>query len=135
MAEQKKRKSGKGRVAIYGLIIGGLAITSVSLFTLAQFERAKYDASKQVLSAAQYFLDQKLTKDPNARENEGSKYHAIVEYYDKVIEDFTGVKSTNYALYMGSAIPAYLVSMGTLLSVGLVLMHADKVKEKEEKEV
>ncbi len=131
----KTAKSGKGRIAVYALIIGGLALASVSLFTVAQFERAKYSASGEVLATAKSFLSQKLEKDPNALTDENSKYHAIATYYNQVITDFEVIRGTNFALYSASAIPAYLASMGTLLSVGLILMHADKVKEKEEKEV
>lgn len=52
-----------------------------------------------------------------------------------VFKDFTNITSQNSAAYVGTAIPAYTFSMATLVAFGLVLKHAEKVKEKEEKEV
>ena len=134
MAEQKK-KGGKIRLLVYGLVIGGFTIASVSLFTLAQFEKAKYKAAGDVVDGAQMLIEDKLAKDPKARENPDSKYYAVMQYYDYVHDEFVKIKNRNHAFYVASAIPAYLASMSALVSVGVVLMHADKVKEKEEKEV
>ena len=52
-----------------------------------------------------------------------------------VFKDFTSITNSNSAAYVGTAIPAYTFSMATLVAFGLVLKHAEKTKEKEEKEV
>lgn len=52
-----------------------------------------------------------------------------------VFKDFTDITNQNSAAYVGTAIPAYTFSMATLVAFGLVLKHAEKTKEKEEKEV
>ncbi len=50
-------------------------------------------------------------------------------------KDFITISRNNSAAYVGTAIPAYTFSMATLVAFGLVLKHAEKTKEKEEKEV
>lgn len=52
-----------------------------------------------------------------------------------LLKDFINESAKNSAAYVGTAIPAYTFSMATLVAFGLVLKHAEKTKEKEEKEV
>jgi cathepsin B len=58
-----------------------------------------------------------------------------VEASFTVYEDFVKISKQNSNFYVGTAVPAYVFSMATLVSFGLVLKHADKAKEKEEEEV
>lgn len=64
-----------------------------------------------------------------AKENSGTNFW-ILTY-----KDFVDIVNSNTAAYVGTAIPAYTFSMATLVAFGLVLKHAEKTKEKEEKEV
>ena len=131
MAIAKKAK----RTIAYVGIIGGCAVLALTLFSISQYERAKYKAAGLVQTMAKNRLDKALTLDPTALENEASKYHAHAVYYAEIYNDFTGKVNATSAAYVGTAIPAYTFSMATLVAFGLILKHAEKTKEKEEKEV
>lgn len=154
-AAPKKPKSKVGgtiRTIIYGVIIGGLALGSVTLFSIAQFQKAKYKASKEVIESASAFIEDVIRKDSalitvdeesnseyaiytvNDSQSE-SKYYGYAKYLVDVYDHFRGVKIANNVLYVLAALPAYGLSMMALISVGLILNHSEKVKEKEEKEV
>ena len=80
-------------------------------------------------------LDNILNKDSTALTSETSTYHDLAVFWQSVTEDFTKISAQNAGAYKGTAIPAYIFSMATLVSFGLVLKDAEKVKEQEEKEV
>jgi hypothetical protein len=67
--------------------------------------------------------------DKLARRNSEANWWIIV------LKDFIAETAKNSAAYVGTAIPAYTFSMATLVAFGLVLKHAEKTREKEEKEV
>ena len=121
---QKKTK----RLLAYVGIIGGCAVLSLTFYTISQYEKAKYQASLTVQLTAKSHVD-KATQ--AQLENEESEAY----WWKTVYEDFTKITKQNSAVYVGTAIPAYTLSMLTLVSFGLVLKHADKAKEKEEEEV
>ncbi len=151
MAKEKKANKGKARIIAYAAIIGGLAVASISLFTLSQFEKVKYGESNAILSQSRSRLkkSQKVynsyveaLNDPTVLPEERDELvtnleiaEANVTYWTEVLSDFEKETNANAIKYFASGIPAYVLSMSTLVSVGLVLMHAEKVKEKEEKEV
>ena len=118
---QKKTK----RLLAYVGIIGGCAVLSLTFYTISQYEKAKYQASLTVQLTAKSHVD-KATQ--AQLENEESEAY----WWKTVYEDFTKITKQNSAAYVGTAIPAYTLSMLTLVSFGLVLKHADKAKEKEE---
>ena len=120
-------KKTKRSLAYVG-IIGGCAVLALTFFTISQYEKAKYQASITVQLTAKSKMD-KYTEDE--RKVEGSE----AQWWSLVYDDFTRITEQNSAAYVGTAIPAYAFSMATLVAFGLVLKHADKIKEKEEKEV
>jgi hypothetical protein len=131
MALQKKTK----RLMAYTAILGGCAVLALGLFTISQFEKAKYQAS----ISNQLMADNKYTElikaDENALTDESSKYHDAAVYWDEVLTYFINETDANSAKYKGTAIPAYVLSMATLVAFGLILKHAEKAKEKEDEEV
>ncbi len=123
------------RTLAYVGIIGGCALVALTFFTVCQFEKAKYKASETMRSSSQMSLDNVLNEDANALTDETSEWHDLAVFWQSVTYDFTNITKSNGAKYLGTAIPAYAFSMATLVSFGLVLKHAEKVKEEEEKEV
>ena len=130
MALQKKHK----RLLAYVGILGGLAVLALSFFTISQFEKAKYQASVSMQLVCKNKLDAALDKDPDAKENESSSYHEIALYWQENYDEFEKITKNNSSAYKGTAIPAYLLSMSTLVAFGLILKHAETAKEKEDEE-
>ena len=147
MALHKKHK----RMLAYIGILGGAAVLSLTFFTISQFEKAKYQASISVelMCKNNYekysdaYLDDhpeinRTDKDANrAVLKEGpetNKYYEMATYWDEVYQHFVYVTKVNSGAYKGTAIPAYILSMSTLVAFGLVLKHAEKAKEKEDEE-
>ena len=151
-----KKKSSTPRLIAYTAIIGGLTLGAVSLFTFSQYEMAKYKASKEVINSAGQLIEgvyrsdstiviietdektdektYKLNTNVSDEKKESDLYkHAA--YLVEVYNHFNIVKVLNNVFYVVTALPSYLLSMSALISVGLILNHSEKVKEKEEKEV
>ena len=114
MALQKKHK----RLLAYVGILGGLAVLALTFFTISQFEKAKYQASVSMQLVCKNKLDAALDKDPDAKENESSSYHEIALYWQENYDEFEKITKNNSAAYKGTAIPAYLLSMSTLVAFG-----------------
>lgn len=130
MALEKKHK----RLLAYVGILGGLAALALSFFTVSQYEKAKYQASVSVQLMCQTKLDAALGNDAHALEDESSTYHNIALYWQENVETFEEITKKNSSAYVGTAIPAYLFSMSTLVAFGLILKHAEKAKDKEDEE-
>ena len=144
MALHKKHK----RLLAYVGILGGAAILALTFFTISQYEKAKYQASVSVElmcknKYTQYneaYLDEHPEADKTDEkavlkdETAANKYYENAAYWNEVYEHFTVVTKTNSAAYKGTAIPAYIFSMSTLVAFGLILKHAEKAKEKEDEE-
>lgn len=130
MALAKKHK----RLLAYTLILGGCAVLAITFFTVSQYEKAKYHASVSMELVSKNRLDRLIKKDENALTDETSKYHAAAEYWNEIYEHFEYVTSVNSAAYKGTAIPAYVFSISTLVAFGLILKHAEKAKDKEDEE-
>ena len=127
MAKEKNTKKTIRSIAYAG-IIGGCALLALTFFTVSQYEKAKYVASQQMQLTAKRYVD---NADP-ARFNDPK---SEASWWKSVYEDFTTITKKNSTAYVATAIPAYTFSMATLVAFGLVLKHAEKTKEKEEKEV
>ena len=123
------------RTLAYVGIIGFLGIASLTLFTVSRFEKAKYQASSSVQLAADNKLNQLIRADSNALTDESSRYYAAAIYWDEVKTTFEGITKANSQAYQATAIPAYILSLSTLVAVGLILKHAEKAKEKEDNAV
>lgn len=131
----KKFDKKKLRSLAYVGIVGGCALFALIFFSVSQFEKAKFKASETMRSSSQMSLDNVLNKDSNALEDTTSTYHDLAVFWKSVTDDFNVISMKNAGAYKGTAIPAYIFSMATLVSFGLVLKDAEKVREKEEKEV
>ena len=145
-----KKSGGNKRIIVYAAIIGGLAVTSLSLFYVSQFEKVKRTEAQSIVTQATSKLkkankvlssiqaiDLSTVDDEKkaelAHEEEVAKQH--VYYWEQVVKDFEAETYAVGVKFMVACIPAYLFSMGTLVSVGLILKHAEKVKEKEDEAV
>ena len=141
MALAKKHK----RVLSYVAILGGLAVSSLVFFTVSQFEKAKCDASTSTLTMCENKLN-KLTaaykKEKGVTEvdmeaflnDENSQYHDAAVYWNANVNYFKSETNKNSAFYIATAVPAYILSMSTLVAFGLILKHAEQAKEKEDEE-
>lgn len=144
MALHKKHK----RLLAYVGILGGAAVLALTFFSISQFEKAKYSASVSVQLMASGKLNQlkeayreeqniergEVVTDEEFLANTDSKYHDAAVYWNDIYEHFTKVTIVNSGAYKGTAIPAYIFSMSTLVAFGLILKHAEKAKEKEDEE-
>ena len=130
----KLDKKQKRSLAYVG-IIGGCAVLALTFFSICQYQKAKYKAAETMRSSCKMSLDNVLSKDANALTDTTSTWHDLAVYWDSITTDFTNISNQNAGAYKGTAIPAYLFSMATLVSFGLVLKDAEKVKEEEEKAV
>ena len=130
-----KLKIKNKRSLAYIGIVGGCAVLAITFFTISQYEKAKFKASETMRNSSQMSLNNVLNKDENALTDTTSTYHDLAVFWDSVTTDFINISNQNSGAYKATAIPAYLFSMATLVSFGLVLKDAEKVKEKEEKDV
>lgn len=131
----KKIAAKTKRLLAYAGIIGACALLALTFFTISQYEKAKYKASISVQLVCQNKYDELIATDKNAIENDSSKYHDAAVYWKANLDDFTKITKTNSGAYMGTAIPAYLFSMSTLVAFGLILKHAEKAKDLEDQNV
>lgn len=133
---------------IYGIIVGGLAIASLTFFGLAQYKKARAASSKTTLTLANRELTTiqndriKAQKMLNEGEISVETYNELAKlfsdkeaYYTEIKDTFSEIDESNKKGYVGLSIPAYSLSMLTLISFGLCLKHADSKKEKEDKEI
>ena len=128
------------RLLAYVGILGGCAILAMTFFTISQFEKAKYQASvnTQLLCTNQLeklkAADSTLYDKETETYNSNSAYYKYAIWWDQTLSDFNDIVKQNSNAYVGTAVPAYLFSMTTLVAFGLVLKHAEKAKEKEDEE-
>ena len=127
MALQKKHK----RLLAYVGILGGLAVLALTFFTISQFEKAKYQASISMQLVCKNKLDAAKER---AEESGSNAYDEVVIYWQEYFDEFVKITKNNSAAYKATAIPAYLLSMSTLVAFGLILKHAEQAKEKEDEE-
>ena len=80
-------------------------------------------------------MDKILDADKTALdENNTSAFHDAAVWWNDVYNDFVKETDKNSRWYVGTAVPAYLFSMASLVAFGLVLKHAESAKEKEDEE-
>ena len=143
MALAKKKK----RLLSYVAILGGLAVLSLTFFTVSQFEKAKCNASISTLTMCEsrlsklqtaYMKEKNISKDDfdmvTFLADEASPYHDAAVYWDSNVNFFKKEVKKNSTAYALTSIPAYVFSMSTLVAFGLILKHAEKAKEKEDEE-
>ena len=128
------------RLLAYVGILGGCAILALTFFTISQFEKAKYQASVNMQLMCNNQLnkikaaDSSLYDETTKTYNESSPYYKYAIWWDTTLKDFNVIVTQNSNAYIGTGVPAYLLSMTTLVAFGLVLKHAEKAKEKEDEE-
>ena len=122
----------KKRTLAYIGIVGGLAVLTLGLFTVSQFAKAKLAASQTVLTGAETEMTGMTDAEPNCLTDESAMYHDRALFYNDICIEFRKKVGENTVFYSCTSIPAYVLSIFTLTSFGLVLKDADKQKEKEE---
>lgn len=123
------------RLLAYVGIVGGCAVLAMTFFTVSQFQKAKYQASESTMLMCQNRLNKILAADPTALDADNtSAFHTAAVWWKDVLTDFTRINEENSNAYVGTAVPAYVFSMGALVAFGLVLKHAETAKEKEDEE-
>ena len=123
------------RLLAYVGIIGGCAVLAMTFFTVSQFEKAKYQASVNTQLMCKNKLDKILDADKTALDDTNtSAFHDAAVWWNDAYQDFKIITQNNSRAYVGTAVPAYLFSMASLVAFGLVLKHAEKAKEKEDEE-
>lgn len=144
MAIQKKHK----RLLAYTAILGGIAVLAFTFFSISQYQKAKHTASVsvQLMAVGKYnqlkeaykeemgISSEEEVTDEQFLTDKTSLFNEAGIYWNEIYEHFTGVAKVNAAAYRGTAIPAYIFSMSTLVAFGLILKHAEKAKEKEDEE-
>lgn len=143
MALAKKKK----RLLSYVAILGGLAVLSLTFFTVSQYEKAKCNASISTQTMCEsrlgklqtaYMKEKNISKDEFTMEaflaDTASPYHDAAEYWYSNLTFFNKEVKKNSTFYALTSIPAYIFSMSTLVAFGLILKHAEKAKEKEDEE-
>ena len=151
----KKKSSNAFRLIAYGVIMGGLTLNSVVLFGISQALKNQYKASKENIEITRIKVDddkmmypeffKEVSETEQARSDDtiyrlDTSYKGTDGYKDveKHLNKYNAAVSTKVGYRVGHivvAIPAYGFSMAALISVGLILNHSEKVKEREEKEV
>lgn len=109
------------RLLAYIGIIGGIGVTAMTLYTIAQFNKAKYKASETI----------RLSSETKLSTTSGEEK----QWWAEINQDFTKISKQNANAYIGTAIPAYTLSIATLVAFGLVLKHAEKTKEQEDNDL
>ena len=123
------------RLLAYIGILGGCAVLAMTFFTVSQFEKAKYQASVNTQLMCKNRLDKILDADKDALNPDStSAFHEAAVWWNDVYNDFVIETKKNSNAYVGTAIPAYVFSMASLVAFGLILKHAEKAKEKEDEE-
>ena len=123
------------RLLAYVGIIGGCAVLAMTFFTVSQFEKAKYQASVNTQLMCKNKLDKILDADKTALDDTNtSAFHEAAVWWNDAYQDFKIITQNNSRAYVGTAVPAYVFSMASLVAFGLVLKHAEKAKEKEDEE-
>lgn len=124
------------RLIAYATVIGGLGLSSVICFNNAQYNKAKYKASKAIVEDAVSKLQALYTTNPDALTNTSDeRAHDKALWYNDIYETFYVINEQNKFAYVSNAIPAYTLSTLTLVAFGLILKVEEKAKEREDNAV
>ena len=118
---------GKLRLIAYGVVIALFAISGISLFVVAQFQRARYTEANVQLSNAKSNLEILATQP------ESYKKTKQVEYYSDLESYFTTEVETSTKTYKTCSTVSYSLTMMALVAFGVCLKVEDYFKSKEEK--
>ena len=127
--EQKVRVNKLWKIA-YLSIVAAFGASSLILFGVAQYTKAKLDSADIQVLAAKNVLS---ALEEGAVNDETSVYHDKALYFNDQYEHYSALSEKHLKEYRALSITAYSLSILTLVSFGLVLKHSDHRKEKEEK--
>ena len=124
------------RLICYAGILGALSISALALFNAAQYNKAKYNSSKAIVNDAVAKLTNIYKENPNALTDTSDELaHDKALWYNDIYEEFYVINEQNKNAYVGTAIPAYMLSTLTLVAFGLILKYEETAKDKEDNEV
>ena len=124
--DKKASKANKIRLLIYSLVVGIFTVVGVGIFVLSQFNKAKYDSSRDQLDLAQTNLETALALPDGYRKTKE------VEWYTDVVNYLTVEYKKNSNNYKASAYVSYISTTLALVSFGVCLKIEDNFKSKEE---
>lgn len=142
LTPEQKVKQNRLYKIIYASIVGGMGLSAMVMFGVAQWAKAKLDsadiqvmAARNVLTAVGIsFTDTgeivQSTDDP--LHDTTSVYHDKAIYFKDAYTHYKVISQRHLGEYTGLSITAYTLSILTLVSFGLVLKHSDARKEKED---
>ena len=122
----------KKRMLAYIGIVGGLAAVTLGLFVAAQYNRVVLSEAKTELAGSNNELSNMMASDPNCLTDVNAIYHDRALWFDSLRVIFEKEVEVNTTRYIVTSVPAYVSSILTLVSFGLVLKDADKQKEIED---
>ena len=94
----------------------------------------KYNQLKEAYKEEMGIQSSTEVTDEEFLNDETSMFHDAGVYWNEIYVHFSEIAKVNAAAYRGTAIPAYIFSMSTLVAFGLILKHAEQAKEKEDEE-
>lgn len=122
----------KKRTLAYIGIVGGLAVVSLGLFTWSQYNKAVLSEAKTGLAGATKEMENMLAEEEDCLTNPLATYNDRALWYNDVKNFYQGEVDSYSIKYTLTSVPAYVGTILTLVSFGLVLKDADKQKEKED---
>ena len=126
--EEKVKKNRLYKLAYLG-IVGGMGLSAMVMFGVAQWTKAKLDSSDIQVMAATNVLN---VLGPDAITDQTSVYHDKAIFFNDQYNHYKKISKRHLTQYTAFSITAYSLSILTLVSFGLVLKHSDARKEKED---
>ena len=125
--DKKQQLFAKLRLAAYAFVIALFAVAGISLFIVAQFQRAKYTDSNT------HLLDARSNLETLAEQPDSYKKQKQVEWYSDLENYFTTETENNAKRYKACSVVSYTCTMMALVAFGVCLKVEDYFKSKEEK--
>ncbi len=129
LTPEQKVKQNRLYKLIYLSIVGGMGLSAMVMFGVAQWTKAKLDSSDIQVMAATNVLN---VLGPDAIKDQTSVYHDKAIFFNDQYNHYKKISERHLKEYTGFSITAYTLSILTLVSFGLVLKHSDARKEKED---
>ena len=126
--EEKVKRNRLYKLAYLG-IVGGMGLSAMVMFGVAQWTKAKLDSSDIQVMAATNVLN---VLGPDAISDQTSVYHDKAIFFNDQYNHYKKISERHLKEYTAFSITAYSLSILTLVSFGLVLKHSDARKEKED---
>ena len=131
LTPEEKVKQNRFYKILYASIVGGLALSSMVLFGVAQYTKSKLSSADMLVLSSKNVLT--AIDGEKALNDETNIYHDKALWFTDQYEYFSALSKKHLKQYTALSITAYSLSILTLVSFGLVLKHSDARKEKEDK--